>query len=92
MTPAKKPNQGKPTVEEKLDELTLLVKTILIKLFGDVDTENDKGRIPMLEATVVEHEKRLRFLEGVIFKALGGVAVLWACVEVVIRVLSLFKK
>lgn len=41
------------------------------KLFGEEDSENEQGRIPRLEAQVIDVRKRLRRMEPVAWAARG---------------------
>lgn len=67
-----------PQIEEKLDHQSRLLERILVKLFGDVDGENPNGRLPMIEATQKDHEKRIRGLERLALKGLGALGLLAA--------------
>lgn len=64
------------TLEDKLDSLSRMTERILVKLFGDVEGENPNGRLPLIEAKQLDHEKRLRSLESMAFKVIGAIGLL----------------
>lgn len=75
--------------EEKLDLVLDLIRRLTIKLFGDLDSENARGRLPQLERRVDEHEKRIRNLESLTLRWIGGAVAVAAVYEIVMRMAEL---
>lgn len=83
------------SIEEKLEYLGRLTERVLVKLFGDVEGETPNGRLPMIETTQRDHEKRIRSLERMALRwggALALLGVLVGLVEAVAHVASAVRR
>lgn len=64
--------------EGKIDQCLTMLRTLLVKLFGDIDGEHPTGRLPIVEAKIKDHERRIKRLEDWKLKWVTVIAVLQA--------------